>query len=144
MGTFPPGKPFTLLDLRRRFPQVVGWLLETEALMDELERLWREGAVIVVDRRWAVPSHPDFSPQRWQAFLRRALRGQDEAPGLDRQEELSVAYHAHLWRKRIRAAGTVEELEVVGHLVQEREPNPEVRRRLRPVYRERMRELKGR
>jgi len=139
VGTFPPGQPFTMLDLQRRFPQNLMYLPEREVLIGELERLWREGVVIVVGGRWAVPSHPDFSPQEWQAFLRRAWRERGRAPGLDRQEELNVAYHVHLWEKRIRTAGTVEALEAVGRLIQEREPNPEVRERLRPVYRERLR-----
>ncbi len=35
-----------------------------------LTRLWEEGEVVKVQRRrWAVPVHPDFSPEGWRAFL---------------------------------------------------------------------------
>ena len=141
--TFPPGRPFSVADLRRALPGRVRDGVGAGRISFHLGRLWREGMVVKVRKRqWAVPSHPDFWPEEWRAFLEGVRRERGEALGPGHQEALSTEYHIRLWEKRIRAAGTVKALEAVGRLIQEREPNPEVRRRLQAVYRERRQELK--
>ena len=141
---FPPGRPFTARDLRAALPPWVRAMVSGGYLGATLGRLWEGGTVVKVrPRYWAVPAHPDFSPRQWQAFLERARRerGQPAWPG--HQEELSVAYHVHLWQRRILAAESRKALKEVGRLIRQYEPNPEVRQRLRPLYRERAEELEG-
>ena len=113
---------------------------DVEALLVEM---WRIGLMTAgPEGTWM----PQYLPDEWVApDWKRWLREQ-EWTGAQRENpaELSVRYHCDWWTRRMRAARTPEELEEVRQQIRDYEHNPEVRRRLRPVYRERMRELRGR
>jgi len=142
---FPPGRSFSVRDVQRALPKRLRGVVGAGDVAYRLGRLWEEGKVVKLRRRrWAVPAHPDFSAQGWRTFLEEVRREGGGAPAPGHQETLSRAYHLHLWEERIRGAETVEALQAVGRLIWEREPSPEVRERLRSVYRRRMRELKRR
>lgn len=140
---FPAGRPFSVRDLQGALPRALQETVNPGFLSKILGRLWEEGEVIKVRKRyWARPSHPDFSSGGWRAFLEEARR-RGNYPGPGHQEILSTTYCVELWEKRIRAARTPEVLEAVGEEIRTREPNPEVRKRLRSAYRKRMGELKS-
>lgn len=143
--TFPPGRPFGVMDLVRALPRGLQKVVKPGHVAYILTLLWKEGEVVKVRRRrWAVPVHPDFSPERWRAFLEEVWRKQGDRLGPGCQEECSITYLVRLWERRIQSAETVEALQVVGQLIQKREPNPKVRERLRPIYWQRMQELRER
>ena len=108
-----------------------------------LVEMWRKGALVAgpEDGEWM----PQYIPDKWVALdWKRWLRGQ-ERTGAHQESpvKLSVRYHCDWWTRRMRAARTLAELEEIGQQIRDYERNPEVRRRLRPVYRERMGELRG-
>ncbi|HEY77209.1 MAG TPA: hypothetical protein G4O00_13715 [Thermoflexia bacterium] len=104
--------------------------------------MWEIGVMAAgPEGRWMPQYLPDFDFRHWSRWLRgqRGEEGLQESPSI-----LSVRYHCEWWTERLEGATTPEELRGVGEQIRLTEHNPEVRERLRPVYRRRMRELKRR
>lgn len=137
--TFAPGQCFTVQDLREALPEWMRDRVNVGRIAQALRRLWERGEVVKVERRmWARPGHPDFSAEEWRTFLESA-----RFEGEGYQEEGSAAYHALLWQRQIEAAEDLAALEAVRRQIAATERSPQVRERLRPVYRERKAELAG-